>query len=353
MTITSQADRARDTILAEAEAEARRIRGQAEAEATRVLNDAHARDPQFFEFLRTLESYRSILDDRATVVLSASSPLLKLLVKGPAIDSTLRMRPPAIGCPSRHINTGRQEHGAAAMKKLLAQSSDRPGTRRRPVRRGRLVPGRSGRSRRGPPAWARSSNHPGDRACTGVPAGHRSIGSRPLRCRASIHDRTGRPAARRPGAVRGRSDDRRLQPAAHPGNHPVPRRATRRLRAPQRAGRAAADPAAEASLSRALARRGVDAVLRSDRRRIVDEVEADLQAARRPSPLGVTILGVSLTDARPPVEVAADFAAAQSAESQRDRRINEARTYEAVHLTGSRGTRRGDARSGPGRMPNG
>ena len=84
VTITSQADRARDTILAEAEAEAQRIRGNAEAEATRLLNEAHARDPRFFEFLRTLESYRSILDDRTTIVLSASSPLLKLLVKGPA-----------------------------------------------------------------------------------------------------------------------------------------------------------------------------------------------------------------------------------------------------------------------------
>jgi membrane protease subunit HflC len=87
ITITSQADRARDTILAEAEAEARRIRGHGEAEATRILNDAHSRDPRFFEFLYTLESYRSILDDRATVILSASSPLLKLLVKGPVFDS--------------------------------------------------------------------------------------------------------------------------------------------------------------------------------------------------------------------------------------------------------------------------
>jgi membrane protease subunit HflC len=84
LTITSQADRARDTILAEAEAEAKRIRGNAEAEATRLLNQAHGRDPRFFEFLRTLESYGSILDERATVVLTASSPLLKLLVQGPA-----------------------------------------------------------------------------------------------------------------------------------------------------------------------------------------------------------------------------------------------------------------------------
>ena len=93
-TITSQADRARDAILAQAEAEAERIRGQAEAEATRLLNEAHARDPKFYEFLRTLEAYRSILDDRATVVLSASSPLLKLLTQGPA-STAATGRPPA------------------------------------------------------------------------------------------------------------------------------------------------------------------------------------------------------------------------------------------------------------------
>ena len=111
ITITSQADRARDTILAEAEAEARRIRGNAEAEATRVLNEAHGRDPRFFEFLRTLESYRSILDDRTTVVLSASSPLLKLLVKGPVIEASPESaaertpvpgaRPPAVRSTAR------------------------------------------------------------------------------------------------------------------------------------------------------------------------------------------------------------------------------------------------------------
>jgi modulator of FtsH protease HflC len=86
VTITSQADRARNTILAQAEAEAQRIRGNAEAEATRVLNLAHARDPKFFEFLRTLESYRSILDGQTTVVLSSSSPLLKLLSQGPSLE---------------------------------------------------------------------------------------------------------------------------------------------------------------------------------------------------------------------------------------------------------------------------
>ena len=82
-TITSQADRTRDTMLAQADAEAERIRGQAQAESTRILNEVHARDPKFYELLRTLDSYGSILDSRATVVLSSTSPLLKLLGRGP------------------------------------------------------------------------------------------------------------------------------------------------------------------------------------------------------------------------------------------------------------------------------
>jgi membrane protease subunit HflC len=85
-TMISQADRQRDAILAQADAEAERVRGQGDAEATRLYNEAHARDPRFYEFLRTLESYRAILDEKATVVLSSSSPLLKLLTQGPAGD---------------------------------------------------------------------------------------------------------------------------------------------------------------------------------------------------------------------------------------------------------------------------
>src|SRR5262245_19722800 len=91
--------------------------------------------------------------------------------------------------------------------------------------------------------------------------------------------------------------------------------------------------AAEASLAQALARRGVDAVLRSDRQLIARDVQRDLQADSDRLALGVAILGVSLTDARPPLEVAADFAAAWAAESHRDRRVNEARTHEAVGIT--------------------
>ncbi len=90
--LRSQAERERDAILARAEADAERIAGRGEADATRVLNQAHGRDPKFYEFVRSLETYRSILDDRATLVLSAASPLLRLLTRGPE-DDTLGDRP--------------------------------------------------------------------------------------------------------------------------------------------------------------------------------------------------------------------------------------------------------------------
>jgi membrane protease subunit HflK len=93
---------------------------------------------------------------------------------------------------------------------------------------------------------------------------------------------------------------------------------------------------AEASLSSALARRGIDPVLRADRQRIGVDVTRDLEQANARLRLGLDILGVSLTEARPPAEVAADFSAAQSAESQRDRRGNEARTQAENTVTAAR-----------------
>ena len=69
-------------ILAAAQREAEVIRGQADADALTILNQAHSQDPEFYRFTRTLESYRRILNERTTLVLSASNSLLKLLTEG-------------------------------------------------------------------------------------------------------------------------------------------------------------------------------------------------------------------------------------------------------------------------------
>lgn len=84
---------------------------------------------------------------------------------------------------------------------------------------------------------------------------------------------------------------------------------------------------AESSLTRALARRGIDLALRSGRAELALDVADDLARSVERHGLGLSILGVSLTDARPPIEVQPDFAAAQAAQSEHDRRLFEAETY--------------------------
>ena len=99
--IRSQADRQSSEILSRAEADAERIRGEAEAEALAILNEAHARDPEFYRTVRTLDAYRKILNEKTTLVLSTSSSLLKLLVDGVPDLTT----PPRGGRPATLPNT--------------------------------------------------------------------------------------------------------------------------------------------------------------------------------------------------------------------------------------------------------
>lgn len=80
--IRSAADRDRSRAIAEAEADAARVLGEGEAEATRIANEAHAVDPAFYRFLKTIETYRTALDAKTMLVLSSESPFLKLLTRG-------------------------------------------------------------------------------------------------------------------------------------------------------------------------------------------------------------------------------------------------------------------------------
>lgn len=85
--IESQARRQSEELLARAEADAERIRGEGEAESLRILNRAHAQDPEFYEFQRTLGTYTKILNERTTLILSSTSRLFRLLTDGvPATD---------------------------------------------------------------------------------------------------------------------------------------------------------------------------------------------------------------------------------------------------------------------------
>lgn len=81
--ITSRADREAREEVARAEAEATRIEGEAVAERSRLLNEAHRVDPAFAAFLLEMDAYKSLLDQKSTVVLSTASPLFRLFSEGP------------------------------------------------------------------------------------------------------------------------------------------------------------------------------------------------------------------------------------------------------------------------------
>jgi membrane protease subunit HflC len=87
--IKSAAERRARETLAEARAEEQRIRGEAEVAADRIRNEAHARDPEFYAFLKRLEQYQKILGDNKTVLLlSARGELFDLLFKPPKPGGT-------------------------------------------------------------------------------------------------------------------------------------------------------------------------------------------------------------------------------------------------------------------------
>ncbi|MBI2743603.1 MAG: protease modulator HflC [Chlamydiales bacterium] len=77
LTIEAQAVAEHERILGQAHAKATAIRGEGEAEALKILGDAYAQDPQFFRFIRSLESYEAIIGSQSTVFLESNSPLLK------------------------------------------------------------------------------------------------------------------------------------------------------------------------------------------------------------------------------------------------------------------------------------
>jgi len=45
-----------------------------------VYADAYSADPKFYEFVRTLDAYKKVIDDKTTLVLPSDSRLFKLLM---------------------------------------------------------------------------------------------------------------------------------------------------------------------------------------------------------------------------------------------------------------------------------
>lgn len=77
--IRADADRQKAELLAEAEKEAELKRGEAARKAIELYSAAHGKDPEFFQFLRSLEAYKQLLNEKTTVILSSDSELFHYL----------------------------------------------------------------------------------------------------------------------------------------------------------------------------------------------------------------------------------------------------------------------------------
>jgi membrane protease subunit HflC len=82
--IRADADRQREITVANAYRDAQKIKGEGDAEAARVYNEAFGRDPQFAQFYRSLEAYKTSFNKKSDVmVIDPSSEFFKAM-RGPS-----------------------------------------------------------------------------------------------------------------------------------------------------------------------------------------------------------------------------------------------------------------------------
>ena len=82
--IQAKAERERTVILSEAQRGSAITRSEGDAEASQIFADAFGKDPQFYKFYRSLQTYRQSLADAApTLVLSPNAEFLHNLTAGP------------------------------------------------------------------------------------------------------------------------------------------------------------------------------------------------------------------------------------------------------------------------------
>jgi membrane protease subunit HflC len=90
--IRADADRQREVILAEAYRDAQKIKGEGDAKASALYSQAFGRDPQFAQFYRSLEAYRSSFRNKSDVMVldPASTDFFKSLRNGASPGAAAR-----------------------------------------------------------------------------------------------------------------------------------------------------------------------------------------------------------------------------------------------------------------------
>jgi membrane protease subunit HflC len=79
MEIRGKKEKEEKVILSEAYRKAEETKGKADAEAIKIYAEAYSRDPEFYSFLKTLETYEETLGEKSIIILSTESDYFKYL----------------------------------------------------------------------------------------------------------------------------------------------------------------------------------------------------------------------------------------------------------------------------------
>ncbi len=79
--VRSEAEKEKEILLSEAYKQQQQLMGQGDAQAFRIYAEAYGQDPQFFEFVRSMEAYKKVLNAGTTFVTTPQSEFFKYIQK--------------------------------------------------------------------------------------------------------------------------------------------------------------------------------------------------------------------------------------------------------------------------------
>ncbi len=79
--VRASADKEKTMLLSAAYEKAEKIKGEGDAQAIKIYGKAFQKDPKFYEFIRSLQAYEKVVNEKTTVVLPSNADFLKYLEK--------------------------------------------------------------------------------------------------------------------------------------------------------------------------------------------------------------------------------------------------------------------------------
>lgn len=79
--IRAETNKNKEIILAKAYAKSEKIKGEGDKKATEIYSASYNKDPEFYEFMKKLETYETVIDEKTIIFLPMNSSLFDLIQK--------------------------------------------------------------------------------------------------------------------------------------------------------------------------------------------------------------------------------------------------------------------------------